>query len=61
LILGAMALNKKKSDELTDKIQILRGSLMRDNRIKEDSKNGEKRIKIHNLYIFKFKTKQSST
>ena len=30
LILGAMALKKKKSDERTDKIQILSGSLMSD-------------------------------
>ena len=42
LILGAMALNKKKSDERTDKIQILSGSLMSDIRTKERSKNSWK-------------------
>ena len=41
-ILGAMALNKNKSDEWTDKIQILSGSLMSNIRIKERSKNGWK-------------------
>jgi len=40
LILGAMALYKKKSDERTDIIQILRGSLMSAIRTKERSKNG---------------------
>ena len=35
LILGAMALNKKKSDEQTDKIQILSGLLMSDIRKRE--------------------------
>jgi len=39
-ILGAMALNKNKSDERTDKIQILSDSLMSDIRIKKHSKNG---------------------
>ena len=39
-ILGAMALNKKKSNEQTDIIQILSGSLMSDIRTKEHSKNG---------------------
>ena len=39
-ILGAMALNKNKSGERTDKIQILSGSLMSDIRTKERSKNG---------------------
>ena len=34
-ILGAMVLNKKKSDERTDKIQILSGSLMSDIRKRE--------------------------
>ena len=42
LILGAMALSKNKSDERTDKMQILSGSLMSDIRIKERSKNGWK-------------------
>ena len=39
-ILGAMALNKKKSDERTDIIQILSGSLMSVKRTKQRSKNG---------------------
>ena len=42
LILGAMALSKKKRDERTDKVQILSGSLMSDIRKKERSK---KRLK----------------
>ena len=42
LILGAMALNKNKSDERTDKILIMSGSLMSDMRIKERGKNGWK-------------------
>ena len=37
IILGAMALNKKKSDERTDKIQNLSGSLMSDIRRRERS------------------------
>ena len=39
-ILGAMALDKNKSDERSDKIQILSGLLMSDIRIKEHSKKG---------------------
>jgi len=41
-ILGAMALNKNKSEERerTEKIQILSGSLMSDIRLKERRKNG---------------------
>jgi len=35
-----MTLKKKKSDEQTDKIQILSGSLMSDIRKKERRKNG---------------------
>ena len=52
LILGAMALNKKKSEERIDKIQILSGSLMSNIRTKSAVKMVEKRIKMHNLYIF---------
>ena len=70
MILGAMALNKKKSeerraksDEWTNKIQNLSGSLMSDIRRRERSnsksdfkdrtvKMVEKRIKMHDLYIF---------
>ena len=39
-ILGAMALSKTKSDEQTDIIQIMSGSLMSNIRTKERSKNG---------------------
>jgi len=39
-ILGVMALNKKKSEERTDIIKILSGSLMSNIRTKERSKNG---------------------
>jgi len=39
-ILGAIALDKKKSEEQTDKIQILSGSLMSNITKKECSKNG---------------------
>jgi hypothetical protein len=42
LISGANEQFKKKSDERTDKIQILSGSLMSDRRKKECSKNGSK-------------------
>ena len=52
LYFGAMALNKNKSDERNDKIQILSGSLMRDIRIKECRKNGWKTHKMKDLYIF---------
>jgi len=63
MILGAMALNKKKSDERTDKIQNLSGSLMRDIRRRERSNSKsdfkdqtvkivEKHIKMQDLYIF---------
>ena len=51
-ILGAMALNWNKSDERTDKIQILSSSLMSNKRIKHTVKMVEKRIKMHDLYIF---------
>ena len=43
---------RAKSDEQTDKIQILSGLLMSDIGIKERRINGEKRIKMHNVYIF---------
>ena len=63
LILGVMALNKKKSNERTDKIQILSGLLMSDIRKRERSnsksdfkdrtiKMVEKHIKMHDVYIF---------
>ena len=58
LILGAMALNKNKSDERTDKIQIVSGLLMSEIRIKEGRKMVEKRIKMHNLYIFLKKSRR---
>ena len=47
MILGAMALNEKKSEEQQAKWQnqILSGSLMSDIRIKERSKNGWKTLK----------------
>jgi hypothetical protein len=53
-----MALNKNKSDERTDKIQIVSGLLMSEIRIKEGRKMVEKRIKMHNLYIFLKKSRR---
>ena len=63
LISGANERFKKKSAERTEKIQILSGSLMSDVRKKESSNSKsdfkdqtikivEKRIKMHDLYIF---------
>ena len=54
LILGAMALNTKKSEERQAnwQNQILSGPLMSDIRIKEHRKMDDKSIKMHDLYIF---------